>query len=251
MAKLIPGYKNDNFSNYLKKDNKETVKKAGADINEQRGKNKITRRKFFKGVAGATVCYSCFSLDCLAVGQEQKTGFGKEHLAAVCGTYCGACPAYIARHSTDEQRKARQQKRISSGSVAASKTIPDPRWMDGILCDGCKSNGQIAFHCQSCAMKVCAAGKQDVTRCSDCKELPCQRISNMINTGLLHRAEYLTNLEKIREMGVQEWVKYEEERWRCPQCGLPMSWYDAECVGCGEPRSGRLFKLHNSNITDV
>ena len=34
-------------------------------------------------------------------------------------------------------------------------------------------------------------------------------------------------------MGVQEWIKYEEERWRCPQCGLPMRWYDAICAGCG------------------
>jgi rubrerythrin len=59
----------------------------------------------------------------------------------------------------------------------------------------------------------------------------------------LHRKEYLPNLKKIREMGVQEWVKYEEERWRCPQCGLPMSWYDAECAGCGAKRSERLFSL--------
>ena len=59
----------------------------------------------------------------------------------------------------------------------------------------------------------------------------------------LHRDEYLPNLKKMREMGVQEWVKYEEERWRCPGCGLPMKWYDPECVGCGEPRSGRVFPL--------
>jgi hypothetical protein len=30
------------------------------------------------------------------------TDTDKEHLAAVCGTYCGACPAYIAKHSEDE-----------------------------------------------------------------------------------------------------------------------------------------------------
>lgn len=94
-------------------------------------------------------------------------------------------------------------------------------------------------------MKACAANKQDVTRCSDCGELPCSRITDMINTGLLHRAEYLPNLGKMRELGVQKWAEYEEERWRCPRCGLPMSWYDAKCVGCGEPRSERLFPLTN------
>ena len=208
----------------------------------------ITRRKFVKGIAGTTVCYACFSFDYLTASEEEGKNLiddskGKEHLAAVCGTYCGACPAYIAKHSEDEQIKMRLQKRVSPGPIKGLKTIPDPGWMDGILCDGCLSGGQIALHCQRCAMKVCAANKQDVTRCSDCKELPCYRIMNMINTGLLHRAEYLPNLEKIREMGVQEWAKYEEERWQCPRCGLPMSWYDTECIGCGEPRSGQLFPL--------
>jgi hypothetical protein len=68
-------------------------------------------------------------------------------------------------------------------------------------------------------------------------------ITNFINTGLLHRAAYLPNLEKIRETGVREWIKYEEERWLCPRCGLPMSWYDTACIRCGGPRSGRLFPL--------
>ena len=215
-------------------------------IMDPSGKENTNRRYFIKGMAGAAVygC-ACFSFDCLAVPEGDKIKDGNEHLAAACGTYCGACPAYIARHSDDEIIKMRLQKRSSSGPPGAQKGIPDPGWMDGPLCDGCLSGGHIALHCQRCAMKVCTAGKQNVTRCSDWKELPCQRVTNMINTGLLHRAEYLPNLKKLREMGVQEWVRYEEERWRCPQCGLPMSWYDAECTGCGAPRSEKLFNLHS------
>jgi hypothetical protein len=205
-----------------------------------------TRRKFCKRLAGVAFTGAFVGLETMAIPNPKSKGEAAgngEHLAAVCGTYCGACPAYIAKHSEDKQIKMKLQKGFSSAPKKALKTIPDPSWMDGILCDGCLSGGEIAFHCQNCSMKVCAANKQNVTRCSDCEELPCYRITNMINTGLLHRAEYLPNLEKIREMGVQEWVKYEEERWRCPQCGLPMSWYDAECSGCGEPRSERLFSL--------
>ncbi len=219
-----------------------------ADIWERLGNNTLTRRKFVEGVAGSAVCCACLSLDFLEAfdkeqGQKIEDARDKGHLASVCGTYCGACPAYIAKHSVDEQIKMRHQKRFSSGPMKARKTIPDQGWMDGILCDGCLSGGQIAAHCQSCAIKACTVNKQNVIRCSDCKELPCYRITNMINTGLLHRAEYMPNLEKIREMGVQEWVKYEEERWRCPRCGLPMSWYDAECAGCGAPRSEKLFPV--------
>jgi hypothetical protein len=210
-------------------------------------KENTTRRKFIKGAAGAAVCCCAFfSLDSLAVSKDDKIkdNKGKEHLAAACGTYCGACPAYIAKHGEEEQVKMRSQKRLSSGQPKALKGIPDPGWMDGLLCDGCLSGGILAAHCQMCAIRKCAADKQIDSRCSDCDELPCYRVTNLINMGgYLHRNEYLPNLKKFREMGVQEWVKYEEKRWCCPKCGLPVSWYDAECVRCGEPRSRQLFPL--------
>lgn len=209
-------------------------------------KNKITRRKFVQGVTGA--CYACLALDCLAAAEQENDKIpesqGKAPLAAACGTYCGACPAFLAKHSTDEQIKIRQQKRSSSGPEQAQKGIPPSTWMDGLLCDGCLSGGELAGHCQHCAIRKCAEAKQNDARCTECDELPCARINNLINMGhYLHRNEYLPNLEKIRELGVEKWVEYEQERWRCPRCGLPMSWYDAECVGCGEPRSKRLFPL--------
>lgn len=210
-------------------------------------KEDTTRRKFIKGVIGLTgFCCAGFSLDCFAVSDQDKMkdSRGKEYLAAACGTYCGACPAYIARHSDDEQVKMRLQKRSSIGQAKPQPGIPDPGWMDGLLCDGCLSGGNLAAHCQNCAIRKCASNKQKNGRCSDCEELPCYRITNLINMGgYLHRKEYLPNLKKIREMGAQEWVKYEEERWRCTRCGLPVSWYDAECVRCGEPRSRLLFPL--------
>jgi hypothetical protein len=208
-------------------------------------KEHITRRKFVKGVSCASVGIICFSSDCLAIreGKAEQDSDGREYLAAICGTFCGACPAYLAKHGDEEQKKIRLQTGNSSGQIKTIKGIPDPGWMDGLLCDGCLSGGQIAAHCRNCPMKLCAAKRKNVTRCSDCEELPCKIIMGFINTGLLHRAEYLPNLEKINKMGVQEWVKYEEERWRCPRCGFPLSWYDTECPRCGEPRSEKLFSL--------
>jgi hypothetical protein len=206
-----------------------------------------TRRKFCQRLAGAAFTGAFVGLDTRAIPNPKSKGeaAGKgEHLAAACGTYCGACPAYIAKHSEEGQNKMRLQKRLSSGPAKALKGIPDPSWMAGLLCDGCLSDGLLAAHCQRCNIRLCALNKQNNSRCSDCEELPCYRITNLINMGhYLHRNEYLPNLEKIREMGVQKWIKYEEERWRCPQCGLPMSWYDAECAGCGAKRSERLFSL--------
>jgi hypothetical protein len=214
----------------------------------------ITRRKLLKGVAGTAVSCAYFSLNCSADSEENsehKTNDrkGKAHLAAACGTYCGACPAYIAKHSEDEQIKMKLQKKSSSGPAKAMKGIPPSNWMDGLLCDGCLSGGMLAAHCKTCNIRLHAANKQKDSRCTDCEELPCNRITNLINMGrYLHRQEYLPNLKKIREMGVQEWVKKEEERWRCPKCGLPMSWYDAECAKCGKPRSEQLFPLTENKI---
>ncbi len=218
-------------------------------------KENITRRKFVKGTAGTALCCTCLPLGVLADSagtpeqnnEEKKTkmtGAGKEHLAAACGTYCGACPAYLAKHGEDEQIKMKLQKKSSSGPAKAQKGIPPSNWMDGLLCDGCLSGGVLAAHCQRCDIRLHALNKQNDSRCTDCEELPCYRITNLINMGrYLHRQEYLPNLKKIREMGVQEWVKKEEERWRCPKCSLPMSWYDAECARCGEPRSKQVFPL--------
>ena len=129
-------------------------------------KKKITRRKFVKNAAGAALCCTCLPLKVLADAArtsennnaERKkvkmTGTGKEHLAAACGTYCGACPAYIAKHGEDEQIKMKQQKRLSSGPTKALKGIPPSNWMDGLLCDGCLSGGMLAAHCQTVQYKA-------------------------------------------------------------------------------------------------
>jgi hypothetical protein len=206
----------------------------------------IARKTFLKGVAGAAFCCAYFSLYGCAEqnsepegtleGNPEQDGTAKVHLAAACGTYCGACPAYINKHGESG-------KRFSSGPIKDSiDGFVD--MMGKLKCDGCLSGGTLAAHCRTCNIRLCAANKQNDSRCTDCNDLPCHRITSLINQGgYPHRKEYLPNLEKIRQMGVEEWVKYEEKRWRCPKCGLPMSWYDAKCAGCGEPRSEKLFPL--------
>lgn len=215
----------------------------------------ITRRRFIENLACTGLCCACLPLKLSAdtpktsgdANEEKEkarmTGTGKVHLAAACGTYCGACPAYIAKHGEDEQIRLKLQKRVSSGQKTM-EGIPPANWMDGLLCDGCLSGGVLAAHCQHCAIRLCALKRQPEARCTDCTELPCSRVTNLINMGrYLHRKEYLPNLQKMREMGVQAWIKYEEERWRCPACDLPMLWYDASCARCGKPRSERVFPL--------
>lgn len=206
-----------------------------------------TRRMFCKRLTGVAITGALVGLETAAALNPESKGEAAgngEHLAAACGTYCGACPAYLAKHGEDEQIRMKRQKISSSRPGKALKGIPPSNWMAGLQCDGCLSGGQLAAHCQRCNIRLCALDKQSNSRCSGCEELPCNRITNLINMGnYLHRDEYLPNLKKIREMGVEKWVQFEQERWRCPQCRLPMSWYDAECIGCGAKRSERVFSL--------
>jgi hypothetical protein len=184
----------------------------------------LTRRDLMRGALGAGITLAGIGSGKITGNADEDEGSkGKEHLAAACGTYCGACPSYIARHSEDERVRR-----------------PNP-WGD---CDGCLGGGKLAAHCRACGIRLCAANKEPEARCTDCEELPCYRLTSLINAGgYPHRKEYLPNLEGIREMGVREWARNEEERWRCPRCRLPMSWYDTECARCGEPRSETLFLL--------
>ena len=206
-----------------------------------------SRRRFCLRLTGVAFTGALVGWETRAVANPESKGEAagnREHLAAACGTYCGACPAYLAKHGEDEEVRTKRKAISSSAPTKARAGIPPSNWMDGLLCDGCLSGGELAAHCQRCSIRQCALNTQENDRCSDCEDLPCFRIERLMNMGhLLHRSEYLPNLEAIREMGVQKWVRYEEERWRCPKCGLPMSWYDAECIGCGAKRSERLFAL--------
>ena len=201
----------------------------------------MTRRTFVKGVAGVAVGCACLQLDCLVTSASEPDNItkDKENLVAVCGLYCGACPMYLATQSNDEEKLKAMLKQFSNGP-AKLKT-------EDILCDGCIGNGRIASFCRDCAMRKCPDDKQDVTRCSDCQDFPCSRITDFNNDGMPHHAEVLNNIRKIKEMGIKQWAKYDEERWRCPKCKSPMAWYDSKCSKCGEPRSDKLFILSQFN----
>ena len=205
----------------------------------------MTRRTFVKGMAGVAVGCTCLQLDCLATSASESNNITKEreNLVAVCGLYCGACPMYLATQSKDEEKQKALLKQFSNGPMKLK--------MEDILCDGCIGNGRVASFCRDCAMRKCPTDKQGVTRCSDCKDFPCSRITDFNNDGMPHHAEVLNNIRQIKEMGIQKWAKYDEERWKCPKCNSPMSWYDSKCSQCGEPRSDKLFVLGQFNPPKV
>jgi len=113
-----------------------------------------------------------------------------------------------------------------------------------VLCDGCNGGGRLAAFCRKCEILDCASKKAPKSKlCSDCSDFACDRITGFNNDGMLHHAEVLSNLRQIHSMGLNKWAKLEEEKWSCPKCKSPITWYDPACPKCGEKRSNRLFPL--------
>jgi hypothetical protein len=206
-----------------------------------------SRRVFVKEIAGAAVAGALVSVPCVcqafAVSEQDAAGTGAkkavegggEKLVAPCGLYCGACPMYLATQENSQVRLNAFAQQFSAGKMQLK--------LEDVLCDGCIGGGRVASFCRACAMRSCAAGKSNVTRCSDCPDVPCAKVTNFNNDGMQHHSEVLENLRHMGEMGISSWTKYEEDRWRCPQCKEKLSWYDKACSKCGAKRSDKLFPL--------
>ena len=194
-----------------------------------------TRRRFVRGIAGAAVTGGLACLQAKGIPAAQAPKDGKT-LVATCGLYCGACPMYLDSQSESNHKTREFMQQLGSGQIEIKR--------EDFLCDGCLGKGRLVSFCAKCAIRSCAEGKT-TAHCSDCSEFPCSRITDFNNNHgkLLHHSEVLANLRHLKEMGIADWAKSEEERWRCSQCGNRISWYDKACSKCGAARSDRLFSL--------
>jgi len=190
-----------------------------------------SRRKFVKDI---TAMAAVGALSCLKTARPAEKG-STEALVAPCGLYCGACPMYLATRDNDQQRIDAMLKQFGARDMKLS--------LADVQCDGCIAGGRVASFCRKCAMRECAESKPDVTRCSDCSDFPCSKVTNFNNDGMLHHAEVLENCRRLRQAGIKQWAKLEAEKWSCPKCKANIGWYDASCAKCGAPRSDRLFPL--------
>ena len=47
----------------------------------------------------------------------------------------------------------------------------------------------------------------------------------------------LENLENIKKSGIREFIKNEQERWKCSKCGELLCVHRGLCLKCGEKRN--------------
>lgn len=158
-------------------------------------------------------------------------------LDGYCGQYCGACDVYrLAEKARQDDVKAKWEEMPERFRKMLRET--------DVSCRGCKSDVLFAG-CRKCPILRCAQRK-GVDSCALCARYPCFYFWIMdlfvrwrkLDVKLPHTSARRPNLEFIRKNGLDRFRAEQEQKWRCPQCGGPLSWYLEACVACGRENAG-------------
>lgn len=120
--------------------------------------------------------------------------------AAICGLFCGTCPCYPAD------------------------------------CHGCLSD-KLTPHCTICSngFRTCAK-EHAVTRCYECNEFPCNRITQFskehYQNDICHHENIITDLNYMREHGLENWVEKQTKNNTCKNCDTLIYWYNKKSHVC-------------------
>ena len=127
--------------------------------------------------------------------------FERVHLAP-CGINCGTCRAYLR---------------------------------DRNKCSGCMSGeGSKVGHCYSCSIRNCESLEKTTSKfCYDCNSFPCRRISQIDKRyRTKYRISLLKNLRTLQENGMETYIRSENDRWTCSNCGSVLCVHLSKCMKC-------------------
>ena len=130
-----------------------------------------------------------------------------ESLIAPCGMNCGLCISYLFMQG-DLNRQG----------------------FNRTYCPGCRPRGRNCVHMSRHCHLV---GKGLVRFCYECPDYPCRRLKDLDKR---YRTKYhlsmLDNLESIRGHGMDEFLRQQEQKWRCPDCGGVICCHNGLCLSC-------------------
>ena len=142
-----------------------------------------------------------------------------EELIAPCGMNCGICSGYLAfKHDVKSQ----------------GVRMP--------YCIGCRPRDKkCSFLKKRCDLLL--GGK--VKYCYECPDFPCESLSHLDNRyRTLFRMSMIENLESIKQNGMKQFLKQEEAKWKCDDCGAVICCHNGICFGCGLDRLRNKKKLY-------
>ncbi|MGE5423269.1 MAG: DUF3795 domain-containing protein [Ignavibacteriales bacterium] len=154
-----------------------------------------------------------------------------------CGIYCGACSIMVSYRTGEKDPLANffNEENVRSFLAMEGHAYPEGEPFEH-KCEGCKTN-TLFINCRPCQIRACAQEKK-VEHCVECRAYPCPlfeaRMCNpQIQQNLPHSKMPVINLDRIKEVGFDQWLTEQEAAWSCPDCGNSFSWYAAVCSKCG------------------
>jgi hypothetical protein len=124
-------------------------------------------------------------------------------MIAPCGMNCGLCIGHL-------------RKRKPCGGCLGNNDINKP--------DGCKS----------CTVVTCEhLAKTESGFCYECPKYPCRRLKTLDKRySTKYGMSMFENLAFIKENGLENFLKLEEKKWTCPNCGSGLSVHRDNCLIC-------------------
>ncbi len=148
--------------------------------------------------------------------------------SAICGLFCSSCMIYLATQKNDTIKLQYFAEKLNTS-------------VDQVRCNGCRSD-VLTTYCKNCYMKKCSSEKM-ISFCSECDEYPCNYIKEF-QKQMPHRVELFDSLNRIKEVGWEQWFGESEERVTCTQCHQICSWYETTCSNCENTPSSPFVKDH-------
>jgi hypothetical protein len=124
------------------------------------------------------------------------------NLIAPCGMNCGICMAYLRNKN---------------------------------VCRGCRDlDGSERNSCVNCIIRNCEFIKRSESKfCYDCEKFPCKRLKQLDKR---YRTKYhmsmIENLDNIKTIGLEKFVRNEYKRWLCKDCGGTICVHRGYCLKC-------------------
>ncbi len=132
-----------------------------------------------------------------------KNDFSEE-LIAPCGMNCRICLGYFGYTTTGKKRKMR--------------------------CVGCKPTDKSCAHLKKYCKKKTI---NEVEYCYECSDFPCEQLQKLDNK---YRERYdmsmIENLEYIRDNGMSDFLKQQQKKYQCPECGGVICVHNGICYSC-------------------
>jgi hypothetical protein len=143
----------------------------------------------------------------------------KEELIAPCGMNCAVCSSYLALIHDVKSRGV---------------NIP--------YCKGCRPRGKLcAFLKKKCELLL----NNKVLFCYECKNFPCERLKRIDRRyKTFFNMGWIDNLNYIKNSGMPQFLKAQEEKWRCPACGDIVCCHYGVCFNCGLDKLKNRKKLY-------